>query len=457
MTINKNNIFDNVISQDLCVGCGACLYGNSKSGVKMDWNKEGFLVPTAKSKEITISDDAIKVCPFNPYPAIEVRTEDELATIFLHNAPNFHPKAGRYFNTYAGYSEEFRLTSSSGGLATYILSELFEQKIIDAVITVGEGGGEDNHYEYKLIKKKEELLATSKTRYYPVTMADALHELENFDGKVAIVGVGSFIKAVRLLQYYNPELREKIVFTIGIICGGLKSKFFGEYLAAKAGVENNEFTKPQFRIKDYKSNAGDYSFGCVDNKGENKHVKMRTVGDMWGTGMFKCNACDFCDDVTTELADISLGDAWIPPYNQDGKGINVIVTRSELAEKIIKKGREDNQLVIDDINIEYFLKSQQSSFFHRHQALNFRIRKLKTSTKQLPPKRHDKGKIYLDFKLVQIQRMRVRKESLSSWANTLDIDNFEIMMKNKMSILNKLTYFYHVCRAFRKRVLKMNK
>jgi coenzyme F420-reducing hydrogenase beta subunit len=42
---------------------------------------------------------------------------------------------------------------------------------------------------------------------------------------------------------------------------------------------------------------------------------------MWGTGLFKSNACDFCDDVTTELADVSL-DAWIP-YNKDGLGNSV--------------------------------------------------------------------------------------------------------------------------------------
>jgi coenzyme F420 hydrogenase subunit beta len=30
---------------------------------------------------------------------------------------------------------------------------------------------------------------------------------------------------------------------------------------------------------------------------------------MCASGLFKANACDYCDDVTTELVDISLGDA----------------------------------------------------------------------------------------------------------------------------------------------------
>ena len=440
------NIFDNVVKQDLCTGCGACLFRAQSNEWKMDWNKEGFLVPTLENGESQMNETAINVCPFNPYPANEVRTEDELANLFLKEAPHHHPKVGRYYNTYAGYSEKYRLTSSSGGLATYILNELFEQQIIDAVITVAEGEGK--HYEYKLITRQEDLLATSKTKYYPVTMADALNELKDFDGRVAVVGIGCFIKAVRLLQHYNPELREKIVFTIGIICGGLKSKFFGEYLAAKAGVQNNEFTQPQFRIKDYESTAGDYSFGCLDNKGTEKQIKMQTVGDMWGTGMFKCNACDFCDDVTTELADISLGDAWIPPYNNDGKGTNVMVTRSALAEKLINSGVQTDKLKVQPMAFETFLSSQQGSFNHRHKALKYRIHKAEKQGALIPPKRHKNENISFDFKWVQKQRREVRKNSLLWWSNVHDITVFEEKMRKSLGLLDNLTVLYHYKRAF---------
>lgn len=428
MTIKpKKNIFDAVIKQDLCVGCGLCLYSSSKDDLKMVWNNEGFLNPTPDNTEL-LSEESLKVCPFNPFPDKEVRTENEIANIFLKDALNRHPKVGHYYNTYVGYSNKYRLTSSSGGLATYILNELFEQRLVDAVITVGDG--KDDHYEYKLVRRQEDLLATSKTKYYPVTMAEALSELKSLDGKVAVVGIGCFIKAVRLLQYYNPELREKIVFTVGIICGGLKSKFFGEYLAAKAGVQNDEFTKPQFRIKDYESTAGDYSFGCLDSQGSERQVKMRAVGDMWGTGMFKNNACDFCDDVTTELADISLGDAWLNPYNQDGKGTNVMVTRSQLAEELINEGITRKELSVEPLDFSQFLSSQQGSFNHRQKALRYRVKLARRKGLIIPPKRHDKEKISLDFKLVQKQRIKVRKQSLVQWPIMKDSKDYEYFTLN---------------------------
>lgn len=450
MNINNMNIFDQVIKQDLCTGCGACFYNNQSKDLIMDWNREGFLVPTKKNDAIQLDTSAILNCPFNPFPSDEVRTEDELANLFLKEAPNFHPKVGKYYNTYVGYSAQYRLSSSSGGLATYILNELFEQKLVDAVITVGEG--ENNHYEYKLIKRKEDLLLSSKTKYYPVSMANALQELKNFEGKVAVVGIGCFIKAVRLLQHNNPELREKIVFSVGIICGGLKSKFFGEYLSAKAGVLNNEFTKPQFRIKDYESTAGDYSFGCVDNKGNDRRVKMSTVGDMWGTGMFKCNACDFCDDVTTELADISLGDAWLPPYHQDGKGTNVIVTRTELAEKLIEEGILSNTLKVQELVFESFLASQQGSYNHRHSGMSVRINQAKNKNDLVPPKRFGNESVSFDFKIVQILRMIVRKKSLVIWAKKQDVLGFEQGIGRYLKYLGLATRIYHFKRRISKRM-----
>lgn len=69
------------------------------------------------------------------------------------------------------------------------------------------------------------------------------------------------------------------------------------------------------RVQNSNSIAYNYAFRCTDTAGnDEKPIKMQAVGNMWGTGLFKANSCDFCDDVTTELADISLGDAWLEPF-----------------------------------------------------------------------------------------------------------------------------------------------
>lgn len=451
--MNIPKVINSVVNNDLCIGCGLCVQVCPSKALAMDWSEDGFLIPKLIDS-CDLKGECLKVCPFNPFPADEVRTEDELANLFLKKAPNFHPKVGKYYNTYVGYSEQYRLTSSSGGLATYVLSELFDRKLVDAVITVGEG--ENNFYEYKLIKSKDELLATSKTKYYPVTMAKALQELKNFDGKVAIVGIGCFIKAVRLLQQHNPAMKSKIVFTVGIICGGLKSKFFAEYLASRTGVNNNNFSKPEFRVKDLSTNAGDYAFSCFDLKGDNKQIKMSVVGNMWGTGMFKNNACDFCDDVTTELSDISLGDAWLEPYIQDAKGTSIIITRSFIAEKILTDGFNSSEVNLEKIDLELFIKTQQGSYNHRHTGLKYRTSQTIKKGLLVPPKRNWESNYFLfDFKIVQLYRMKVRKLSFVYWKEFRDAVMFDFKMKEILDVLQRKTRIYHYRRAvFTKSIFK---
>jgi coenzyme F420 hydrogenase subunit beta len=170
---------------------------------------------------------------------------------------------------------------------------------------------------------------------------------------------------------------------------------------------------------------------------------MRKVGDMWGSGMFKNNACDFCDDVTTELADISLGDAWLNPYNQDGKGTNVMVTRSQLAEELINEGITRKELSIEPLDFSKFLSSQQGSFNHRQKALGYRVKRARKKGLTIPPKRHDNENISLDFKLVQKQRMRVRKQSLVEWPIVKDSIMFDEVMGPSLEKLQRITKINH--------------
>lgn len=251
-------------------------------------------------------------------------------------------------------------------------------------------------------------------------------------------------------------MREKIPFLVGIICGGVKSRFFTEYLAQKAGANSSEIETPQYRVKDLKSSAHDYSFSCHDKEtNSDKIIKLKTVGDMWGTGLFKANACDFCDDVTTELADISLGDAWLEPFNRDGQGTNVIVSRSKIADEIIQSGIQSKEIQVERLPLERFLVSQQGSYNHRHRGLSVRIEQAHKNKVIVPPKRFGNIKVGFDFKLVQKIRRVVRAESLSAWQNKPDHVYFDIQMKKYLYALRCITRIYHYKRTITANLKKM--
>ncbi len=171
--------------------------------------------------------------------------------------------------------------------------------------------------------------------------------------------------------------------------------------------------------------------------------------------MFKANACDFCDDVTTELADISVGDAWLDPYSKDGAGTNVIVSRSAVADGLIQNGIKEGKLTIESLAQERFLASQQGSYNHRHAGLSVRAKQAKKKNQPVPPKRFGNERVSLDFQIVQKLRMKVRQRSLKIWAQNPVANSFDAAMKRYLKQLLIATKVYHYKRAI-VRKLKSN-
>lgn len=424
-----------IVENDLCIGCGICI--SESKGSKMIWNKYGFLVPDISK---TFNDNAIKICPFNPNPDKEIEDEDKIAEYFMVDTPYKNPDIGHYHEIYVGYSTKFRPTSSSGGIGTYILQQLLKQKIVDHLFVVKEIDGE---YAYQWFDNIEDITETSKTRYLPVSLEKLFLEIDSKPGKVAVSGIPPFLKAIRLKQYYNPKYREKIPFLIGIICGGWKSKFFTDYLAQKAGIQGT-YSKQEYRIKDETSYALDYSFGAYDENHNFHQMKMKLAGNMWGTGLFNANASDFSDDVTAELGDISLGDAWINPYMKDGKGTSLFVTRSILAEKLIQEGIQNGDLELESLPLNQFIQSQIGAFRHRRIGLKYRINELKKSNKLVPFKRKRiLVNAPIEYQIVQKQRRKMRESSLSLWLKYKNVDKFEKEIEPLKVELNKKTLWYH--------------
>ena len=443
MTNSIPKVIEDVVNVGMCTGCGICTAVCENDSLSMSFNSEGFLVPKLKSK-CHASLNCIKVCPFNPFPEKKVNNEAKIAEFFLET-DNYDIRLGKYNNFYLGHDIKNRMNSSSGGLATYISKWLFNNGYISHVISVKEKDEKDC-YNYQISSSLDEIKRSSKTRYYPVSYGKLLNEIESLNGNVLIVGVACFIKSVRLIQLSNPILREKINFTIGIICGGLKSKFYTDYLAQKSS--NNykiKYKNPQYREKNIKSTASDYSFKCNEiETNEEYKIRMKEVGDMWGTGLFKCKACDYCQDVTTELADISLGDAWLKNVVDDGGGNNIIITRSKLADQIIQRGVLSKDLKIEKISKKHIIESQAGSFRHRQDAFKFRVQlEIAGNKKQLIESSRINKPIGVTFQIVQICRIIIRRKSIAIWTRYREMNIFEKSLKLYLRLLNFTTRVHY--------------
>ncbi|RAV30995.1 Coenzyme F420 hydrogenase/dehydrogenase, beta subunit C-terminal domain [Sinomicrobium soli] len=445
--MKESRTIKDVVDNQLCTGCGLCV--SESDGIRsMKWNEDGFLVPDIIN---VINDNSIKVCPFNPAPDEDVRDEDRLSKLFLSDSDKKDFKIGRYIGTYVGFSEQHRTSSSSGGIATYIFEQLLKNNHAQHLFIVKEVNGT---YEYQLFSDFRQINKISKTRYLPVTLEKLFEIIDKLDGKIGVSGVACFIKAIRLKQHYYPELKEKIAFLVGIICGGLKSKLYTDFLVQNVGIKG-DYSNQEYRIKDFYGSASGYGFGAYDAQEVLHTMKMSKVGDMWGTGLFKSNACDFCDDVTTELADISLGDAWINPYRKDGRGASIIITRSLLADELIKSGMKNGELKANLLAKEEVIRSQAASFRHRQQASKFRIDQ-NIRNKELTPYKRSRffQNIPVEYKIVQKERRVVRALSIELWKKTKSLQEYNQKMDVFKRRLKKKTLIYSKIQKIR-RVLKI--
>lgn len=447
-------VITKVVNKDLCTGCGVCIT-ECDNTLAIKYNNDGFFVPELVGNCVD-SGNCIKVCPFNDDHIKLYKDEDDINAQIRKKEKHQIIKdkyLGDHIGIYAGHSVKNRVNSSSGGIATYILTKMFENGYIDHVISVDESKNKINgFYEYSISSSSKDISKSAKTKYYPVNLSKVLNIVENTDARFAITGVPCFIKSIRLKQKKHPHLEKRIVFLLGIFCGGLKSKFYTDYLIGKTNFDERNLSdaKPLYRINNKSSKSSDYSFGVIntDNEGIAK-IRMKSLPDMWGTGLFKSNACDFCDDLCAETADLSIGDAWIEPYVSRGIGDNIIITRSSIAEEYIREGIISNELSVDIINPDLAIQSQRGNVNHRRKGLKLRLFLSYLLFTKPPKKRIDPSPFHgLSFWLVQIQRRMVRKKSLSIWLISKNSKDFENKMAKSISLLMILTKINHFFRKF---------
>lgn len=442
--MGKTNVISKVIANDLCIGCGVCIAVCPTNSLKIKLNDIGVYEPFIPEDNCDETGDCLNVCPFNPLPKDSVKTEDEISKKININGVS-HKKSkvfGNYHGLHVGYAYNHRTAASSGGIATWVLKELLQRDYIDAVITTSEENNSNRYFKYTIITEKNELDLTTKTKYYPIEISEVLKLIKESTKRYAIVGLPCTIKALRLAQLLDAKQWTNVKFAISIFCGGLKSSFFTEYLSSKLSVKPHQIEKPYYRVKNEDSSAGDYAYSCV-KKGENtsRILPMKEVGDMWGTGYFKPNACDFCEDLSGELADLSLGDAWIPPYNRDGKGHSLIITRTTLAEELINSGIDKGELKCNLLNPKQAFLSQEGNYNHRRKGLRYRLKWASKNGDIVPPKRTEKVLLENPLK-AQIFRLRqkIQKESMLYWKQ--ERNEIEPQFEEKIASTKKTLFLF---------------
>jgi len=365
-----------IVRSGLCIGCGSCVAQTDESKATIDFNRFGHFEPFGDASWMHEKSAAFsRTCPFSP----TALSEDELASELFPDIEYSNTHTGRFQAAYVGHVEEeaFRDRGSSGGMVSWVLEELLRRGLVDGVAHVApvdDPQGEGRFFRYRIARTVEEIRGGAKSRYYPVEMSDILKTIRQTPGRYAVVGVPCFIKALQLLRREDVIIGERVAFTLGLFCGHMKSARLMESFAWQMDVDIKEIQRVEFRIKDASRPASTYTAQMTLRDGTQvRRDWWNLVDGDWGAGFFQNSACNFCDDVVGETADISFGDAWVEPYSSDGRGTNVVIVRNRVLDAIVKEAINDKRLQLTDVNAEFVHRTQAAGFRQRREGLSFRL------------------------------------------------------------------------------------
>ncbi|MHA2062474.1 MAG: Coenzyme F420 hydrogenase/dehydrogenase, beta subunit C-terminal domain, partial [Candidatus Sifarchaeia archaeon] len=233
--------------------------------------------------------------------------------------------------------DAIKAVKQDGGVVTSLVASLLERGEIDGAVVVGL---EDDPWKPKprIVRNITELLKCAGTKYAmspSLSMLDSVKQAEC--EKICVVGTPCMLQALRKYQvYYGETFKDifgEIVAVLGLFCmesfpyEGLKK------IADKGGVQLSDVKKTDI-------NKG--KFFLHMRKGDPIELPIAEVAE------FAREACHYCIDLTSELADISVGSIGA------ASGWSTAIVRTNTGEKIFENAVKDGYLKINEkpINIE---------------------------------------------------------------------------------------------------------
>ncbi|MGJ8761392.1 MAG: Coenzyme F420 hydrogenase/dehydrogenase, beta subunit C-terminal domain [Polaribacter sp.] len=440
-----------VVEGNYCVGCGACAYA-SKGVMKI--NKYGEYVPDLTS-EVFKDEETLKkvesVCPFLK-PELN---ENVLGEEFLDGKSNYSDKIGFYEKVYAGYvtEKEFRNNGTSGGSGTWVGAELLRLGLIDGVIHVKRSeriNASDPFYKYGLSTTQEEIKDGAKSKYHVVEVSEILNLIKDKPGKYLFIGVPCLVKSIRRIQKIDPIIKEKIAYTVSLVCGHFKSINWSLSLGWAKGIQPEMMDNIQYRTKGDGIPARKYIFrawkkGSIkDNYIQADSAKV--TGGKFNQGALMLPACNFCDDVVGETADLTIGDAWLPQFEADDNGTNLLIFRNKKILKVFEDANEKKQINIIEISEKDAINSQSGGFRQRGEGLAHRIKNKEKQNKWVPDKRVKSSDFKVSYLRKKIYSRRedvtmLTRESFLKALEFNDYNHYYQTTNKKIENLRKLELF----------------
>ena len=328
---------DVVVKKKACCGCGACSVICPASCIELVYG-ERYNYPQVDARQCIECGKCLEVCPSafllkGTDPGYPCLTEQKDLNCYLAHSPD----------------DDVRLDASSGGFITGLILHLMGKGLVDGAI-VARCQGEDPWIAKSFIATtREELLSARASKYAPVSSCAALAEVLERPGRYVFVGTPCMIEGLRKIQEIIPEMKERIVLAIGLVCAGMASR-----QSTIAFLQRYDVNLDQAYKIVYRGGGWPGYFRVFDEKGETILKKPLLGGslDLVVPGDHYLR-CWNCLDHWARFADIAVSDPWCDEMvDNETKGWSGIMVWTKSGQQAIDSSIANGDIIAKNVSSE---------------------------------------------------------------------------------------------------------
>ncbi|HZD00386.1 MAG TPA: Coenzyme F420 hydrogenase/dehydrogenase, beta subunit C-terminal domain [Actinomycetes bacterium] len=331
-----------VIDASMCIGCGACAFVDPTLKLELD-PKKLIYQPSHASNA-----DAASVCPAvqvdfpglqdRIFPGAEQTSYGVVHSVLLAQSTNY----------------ERNLAASSGGLVKELLLHYLGRDDVDGALALGHMGGID--FQTRLVTSPDEVDRLPGSIYHNLQQSRMLELLHELDGRYVVVAIPCQLEGIYNYIYQRaPELADKIHTTIGLLCGWQYSHHALRAIAEFKGIDYEQVTDLSFRGEGPVGRLRMWTGDTVHAVGRRVDFDYQVAFDR----SFNTPRCHTCINHSNFLADIVVGDAWLPSTVATRTGVSLLICRKPGTDEAVRALARDGSIKVTDVTTAEIMESQK--------------------------------------------------------------------------------------------------
>jgi coenzyme F420 hydrogenase subunit beta len=325
----------------MCIACGACVAADPTLELRLDPGRQQYQ-PSAPGNQA-----AAEVCPAIAvdFAGLQVRRFPG-ATVTEHGVVDAVLLA-------QSTDRERNLAASSGGLIKELLRWYLARPDVDGAIALTHVDG--LRYEPRLLRRVEEVDRLPGSIYHNLPLDNALRLLREQRGRFVLVAIPCQLEGVLTYIYRRePALADRIHTTIGLICGWNYTHHALRAICRYKRIDFDRVTGVSYRGG---GPVGKLRIVTPDGTA----AVDRRVDPSYQVAFdrsFNVQRCHLCINHTNFLADVVVGDAWLPSTVGTRSGISIVITRTPEGTAVLRAMTEQGAIRAIDGTTDDIVESQ---------------------------------------------------------------------------------------------------